>query len=168
MYLDAMKEVNADTNKILTLVNQIDKLETVNSILDKSKLNLAEKSFLKFTFEIIKTGEPHKIASAFTFGREDLIPDMFIEIINKSNYKHKKTFPKLTYYLNRHIELDGDEHGPLSLELIKELCGNNNKKWAEVLEVAKSALTERINLWDSIASKIEKEESTHNNVHTLI
>ena len=80
---------------------------------------------------------------------------MFIAIIEKSNNNQDNKFPQLTYYLNRHIELDGDEHGPLSLEMIAELCGNNENKWNDVLEVSIEALEKRISLWDEIANEIK-------------
>lgn len=158
MYLGAMQEVNADTAKVLDLVASLDDLSTINEQLDAADLKPAEKEFLQFTFSIINTNEPHKIAAAFTFGREDLIPDMFIEIINQTNSGHKNQFPKLTYYLERHIELDGDEHGPLSLEMIRELCGENDQYWEDALATAKAALQQRINLWDSIAEAIESNK----------
>lgn len=159
MYLDAMGEVQADTSKILAFINQIKSLDQMEDALHKSTLKIAEKEFLQFTFSVIKTDEPHKIAAAFTFGREDLIPDMFIEIINQANEKNQ--FPKLKYYLERHIELDGGEHGPLSLEMIRELCGEDDKKWSEVLEVAKLALDKRIKLWDEIAHEILEKNLAH-------
>ncbi len=158
MYLEAMQEVNADTTNVMNLINSITTLDDVNLHLTKANLKTAEKNFLDFTFRTIKTNEAHKIAAAFTFGREDLIPDMFIEIINQSSKQGKNNFPKLTYYLERHIEVDGDEHGPLSLEMISELCGESNEKWNDALEIAKNALTQRIYLWDEIAREIKEKK----------
>ena len=161
MYLEAMNEVGANTQEILSFVNSIDSIDDFNIKLAQSNLKIAEKKFLEFTFNLIQSNEIHKIASAFTFGREDLIPDMFIEIIKQSNNGEKNNFPKLTYYLERHIELDGDEHGPLSLEMITELCGTNSDKWKEVLETAKEALKLRIHLWDEITNEIKENKPTH-------
>lgn len=154
MYLEAMHEVGADTQKVERLVDSFDALETILTTISESDLGAAEKAFLNFTFEVINTQETHKIAAAFTFGREDLIPDMFIEIIEKSNDGSVNQFPKLTYYLKRHIELDGDEHGPLALEMISELCGEDAQKWDDVLAISKKALEKRIELWDAIAKDI--------------
>lgn len=132
MYLDAMKEVGANTTHIEQFLNNFNSLDSFESVLAEADLKAAERAFLNFTFKTIATGESHKIASAFTFGREDLIPDMFIEIINQSVKAGGNNYEKLTYYLQRHIEMDGDEHGPLSLEMIQEVCGADEQKWKEV------------------------------------
>ena len=154
MYLDAMREVGADSTKIMNLLARVEDLNGIKEALKTSDLNRAEYDFLSFTFDTIQTGKAHLIASAFTFGREDLIPDMFLSILHQAEKDNMKRFPKLRYYLERHIEVDGDEHGPLALEMIQELCGEDNQKWAEVLEVAKIALQKRIGLWNYIAEKL--------------
>ena len=145
MYLSAMKECGAKTSEIENFVNNVRKnnLPSVNNEID---------DFLKSTFEIIDSGKTHKIASAFTFGREDLIPDMFTSIVKEYNAESKLN--KFMYYLERHIELDGGEHGPLALELISNLCGNDNQKWKEVEETAVNCLIARKKLWDSVLSKL--------------
>ena len=149
MYLDAMNQIGANTYHISEFVNRIKQGHSIEDAATKINIPSETLKFIQFTFNVINTNKPHIIASAFTFGREDVIPDMFFQIINQSKTKDN-TYSKLTYYLNRHIELDGDEHGPLSLKMIEALCGTDAIKWAETLEIAKQSLICRIALWDSI------------------
>ena len=109
---------------------------------------------MNYTFSIIKKNKPHLTAAAFTYGREDVIPEIFIKIIKELDPKNKK-YSNLKYYLDRHIEIDGDTHGPLALEMMHELCGDDINKWTEALKVGEHALQYRIKLWDSIKENIE-------------
>jgi hypothetical protein len=145
MYLEAMKECGANTYEIDKFVNSV-------SDVNLPKVNTAIDSFLATTFDILNSGEAHKIAAAFTFGREDLIPDMFTAIVNDLSKEHK--LDKFVYYLERHIELDGGEHGPLALELISNLCGEDKQKWKEVEETAIACLVARKELWDLVLKGI--------------
>ncbi|MGS2725132.1 DUF3050 domain-containing protein [Psychroserpens sp. BH13MA-6] len=158
MYLDAMHQIGAHTETISSFIAEITKGVSIEQAANHLDLPLETKRFIQFTFDIIATNETHKIAAAFTFGREDVIPDMFLQIINQSETKDQ-SYNKLTYYLNRHIELDGDEHGPLSLKMIEELCGRDSKKWDDVLQVAKAALSYRIELWNGISNLISSDMS---------
>ncbi|WP_421803757.1 DUF3050 domain-containing protein [Flagellimonas sp.] len=158
MYLDAMKEVEADTQKVEATISSFTDLETISAQIEKADLNEAERDFLQFTFKVINTQQPHIIAAAFTFGREDLIPDMFLGIIEQSGEQGASQYKKLEYYLKRHIELDGDEHGPLALRMIKALCGSDDQKWNDVLEYSRQALHHRIALWNSIAEKLKENK----------
>lgn len=145
MYLDAMSECGADTKNIKKFLSQVSEnhIPSVNEGID---------NFLSTTFKIIDSGESHKIAAAFTFGREDLIPDMFTAIVNE--YNSKNNLNKFVYYLERHIELDGGEHGPLALELICDLCGNDEVKWKDVEETAIECLVARKKLWDVVVKAL--------------
>ena len=163
MYLEAMEQTQADTNEIEKFIKLIDSGRTVSSALKEVEIAQGVSEFVNYSFAIIETRQPHLIASAFTFGREDIIPDMFIEILNASD-SNNVFYTKLKYYLDRHIELDGDEHGPLSLLMISELCGNDNEKWSEVLSVAKHSLSKRILLWDTIADLMQKRTTVYEKV----
>ena len=145
MYLDAMKQSGAKTRPIECFVAEVSEnnIPSVNKGID---------SFLNSTFDVIDSGEAHKIASAFTFGREDLIPDMFTAIIDEYNTDNK--LDKFVYYLERHIELDGGEHGPLALQLISDLCGEDEQKWKEVEETAIKSLIARKKLWDVVLKEL--------------
>ena len=156
MYLDAMGHMGSDTQKIEVFMSKITQNIPVSEALDFAEVPEAVKNFVMLTFNIIYSNDAHKIASAFTFGREDLIPDMFIEIIQQTH--EQESFKDFLYYLNRHVELDGDSHGPLSLEMIVELCGDDQQKWSEVLATAKASLEVRISLWDYIADTISNHK----------
>ena len=156
MYLDAMRHMGSDTHKIEVFLSKIHQNSSIEEALDFAEVPEAVKNFVKVTFKTIYSNDAHKVAAAFTFGREDLIPDMFIEIIHQTH--EQESFKDFLYYLNRHVELDGDSHGPLSLDMIVELCGDDQQKWSEVLVTAKVALEVRISLWDYIADNISKHK----------
>lgn len=157
MYLEAMEECGANTSRIENFITDLLSLKNILVDIKLSELPPAVKDFLNFTFFLIEEGKPHKVASAFTFGREDLIPDMFTAILREM----QQNFPefqidKLVYYFERHIELDQDEHGPMALQMVEELCEGNPKKCKEASEAAVEALEMRIALWDTIEEEITK------------
>ena len=162
MYIDAMREIGANTSNIEKFITQI--VKEKKYINGNTYISDSIKEFIDFTFRIISTKKPYLIASVFTFGREDLIPDMFIEIVKKLNLKSNNHLKKLLYYLERHIEIDSDEHGPMALKMIDELCGDDDKKWREAIEASKEALLKRIALWDSINDSITNRTRNEVNV----
>ena len=154
LYLESMELIGANTSLINKFINEIKISKSYYKSIDKIKIDKTVKEFMNFTFDIIKTNKNHVIASVFTFGREDLIPDMFIEIVKKLSSEKGIEAKLLIYYLERHIELDADEHGPMALKMIQDLCENDPVKWKEATIASEKALKMRIKLWDSILEKI--------------
>jgi len=58
--------------------------------------------------------------------------------------------PNLEMYLQRHIDVDGGEHGPMAGQMMELLIGNSEKKYDEALKVAAESIEMRIKLWDGI------------------
>jgi hypothetical protein len=155
MYIDAMESMGSNTNYIKDFLTNVKKSNDIFQSIENLDIDIRIKEFLKFTFQIIETKEPHKIAAAFTFGREDLIPHMFSSILKEIQINFPESdLAKFIYYFQRHIELDGDEHGPLALKMIEELAQDDAQKWEEIQIVSKQALEKRIDLWDSINDSI--------------
>jgi len=154
LYLESMIQIGASTKKIENFIFKIKTLKSYNKSIKNINISPVVKEFMDFTFDIINTNKNHVIASVFTFGREDLIPDMFIEIVKKLSVNNEIKADNLIYYLERHIEIDADEHGPMALKMIEKLCGNDELKWKEAEIASKKALEMRIKLWDYIENKI--------------
>jgi hypothetical protein len=83
---------------------------------------------------------------------------MFISMIKRMNRENDRKFDRIIYYFERHIEVDGDSHGPMALDMIKNLCGSDPLKWEEAISASKTALERRIELWDGINFEIIRKE----------
>ena len=173
LYIDAMIDIGAKIEFPTKNINEIASSKNVFASIDNLELHKNIKEFLQFTFSVIEEGKPHKIAAIFTFGRENLIPNMFNEILREFEKNIKdKDISKLIYYFERHIELDEDEHGPMALEMVSMLAENDQKKWDEIEKISIEALEKRILLWDAINDQLEKkswsgERSLENETYSL-
>ncbi len=95
------------------------------------------------------------VASAFTFGREDLLPDVFQEIVSTINSDSEGRLDRFEFYLQRHIELDSEQHGGMAQQLVEELSGGDADKWTSAETAAVRSLEARLQLWDAIADRID-------------
>jgi hypothetical protein len=97
-------------------------------------------------------GEIEEIAAIFTFGREDLIPEMFQLILDQLRIQSPDKVKTLTYYLERHIEVDGGHHSQLATSMVSQLCLDDPKAWKRATDAAIYSLQARIKLWDGIVA----------------
>lgn len=154
MYCHAMQQAGADTVKINRFISNLNDY-SVPKALDMANSPEPGKEFVNSTFNILGGAPTHVVAAMFTFGREEVIPEMFRSIVNDIDKALKGKLKSFIYYLNRHIGLDEDEHTPAALKMVKELCGDDEQKWNEATEAAITAMQARIHLWDGILQKLE-------------
>jgi hypothetical protein len=80
---------------------------------------------------------------------------MFISMVKEINQQLPGKVDTLLYYLERHIEVDGEYHSQLAYQMTAELCGDDDNKWIQATNAVKESLTERIALWDGILETIK-------------
>lgn len=154
LYLNAMLQCGADTSQITKLVAALTQSNDLNSAFTIAGVPASAREFVNFTFDVIGSQKPYLQAAVFTFGREDLIPGMFHSIVSDLSAKFPESMSTFKYYLDRHIEVDGDHHSQLALDMTAALCGTDEKIWQEVEQVTLNSLQQRINLWDGIYDEI--------------
>ncbi len=154
LYLNAMQTAGASTAAIRSFVDQVRSGGRPAEVLKQQNIPAPISQFVLRTIEIAQSGDVCQIASAFLFGREDLLPDIFSKIVNRLNSDSDGKLDAFHYYLQRHIELDGDHHGPLAQQLLTQLCGDDPMNWKLAENVATQALEARLALWDGISEAV--------------
>lgn len=151
-YLGAMDEVGADTDPPRQFLDLV-RTRGLDTALYSDLVPLPARYFCETTFCFIREDKPYAVAAAFALGRERIIPDMFRRLLARIELGTDRA-PAFHYYLERHIGLDGDFHGPMSLGLLKTLCGGDPARIEEAQTAAEEALCARIRLWDGILEAI--------------
>lgn len=153
LYLSAMEQAGADTSTIRSVIKRCEVGASISSALAPGTHSV--KDFVETTFSIIENDGVCAVASAFAFGREDLLPDVFHEIVASINSESNGYLECFEYYLKRHIELDGEQHGSMAEQLIEELCGDDENRWNSARTAAVKSLEARLKLWDAISDRID-------------
>ncbi|OGG96477.1 MAG: hypothetical protein A2508_05200 [Candidatus Lambdaproteobacteria bacterium RIFOXYD12_FULL_49_8] len=154
MYISAMEEVGANTS-VVRAFSRLAKIKGFDIAYRDVEVPKASLEFMQTTFGFIKQGKPHKVAAAFALGREHIIPTMFRSLLAKMNCTESQA-PYFHYYLERHILLDQDHHGPLSMQTLFELCKEDPRLIKEAEEAAVQAIEARIRFWDQVVIDLSK------------
>lgn len=154
LYLKAMTESGASTEGIQHFIQAVASSTPVAAALQQARVPASVAAFVGHTFQLITTAPVHCQAAVFTFGREDLIPGMFVAFVQQL----AKTFPQqidtFLYYLERHIEVDGEHHSQLAFQMTAALCGTDDAKWQEATAAVQLAMEMRLQLWDGIVAAL--------------
>lgn len=159
LYQDAMRQCGADTATMEVFIAELKATGDFERAFQAANVSTSCKDFVGFTFDIIASKKAYLQSAIFTFGREDLIPGMFIAMVNDLHQNFPDNISIFKYYLERHIEVDGDHHSHLALQMTANLCGENEQYWAEVEAATVQSLQSRIALWDGIYQELSARKN---------
>jgi hypothetical protein len=129
----------------------------VSTALKAARVPHPSAAFVSATWAFIESAPVHCQAAAFAFGREDLIPEMFSQVVAVN--KQVGGLDTFLDYLERHIEVDGEKHTPMAMQMLADLCGDDNDKWRECAGTVNAALAARSRLWDGIQRAIDRGDT---------
>ena len=155
LYCDAMTDIGADgelPKRFLAKVAQ----EGLDAALYSDLVPLPSRYFTETTFGFIRDDKPHEAAAALALGRERVIPAMFRQFLRAMGISEAQA-PAFHYYLKRHVQLDEDLHGPLSVGMLEYLCGDDAAKLEEAETAAEEAICARLRFWDGVLEAIEAQ-----------
>jgi hypothetical protein len=155
LYLDAMKQAGADTSAIRAFLGALGRGLSIHEALEEADAPQAAREFVETTWGFVKSGSIAAVASAFTLGREELIPDLFRRLVEALDERERGRFGLFRHYLDRHVELDADEHGPMALKMLSAVCGDDPARGRDARLAANMALEARLALWDGLIAEID-------------
>lgn len=158
LYTQAMEEVKDGSSQLVLKFIEKVSTDSLETAMATSQIASPAKEFMQTTFDFIHSDKPHVIAAAFALGREHIIPEMFRALLEKMKISREQA-EVFHYYLDRHIELDGDHHGPMSLRMLELLCEGDEVKIKEAEEAALLAIKARIKFWDGVLLAIENNKA---------
>lgn len=150
LYLEAMGECGADTGPVRALVAGLGAGRDWRAAAGDAGVPAAARDFLATTMQEVETAPDHALAAGFVFGREGLIPAMFRNLVAELHRSRQADLGWMIVYLDRHIQVDSEEHGPAAERLVEHLCGDDPARWADAEAAARRALSARLALWDAI------------------
>ncbi|APR78697.1 Hypothetical protein A7982_04044 [Minicystis rosea] len=160
IYVEAMRRLGADDGPIRRFVARLDEGEGWEVALAASDAPASAKAFVTTTLRLATSSLSARV-SAFTVGREEIIPDMFRDFVGRTRALAEAASPPadielLRFYFERHIEVDGDRHGPMASRLFERVCLVDAAARAEAFDAGARMLAARIALWDAIAAEIAR------------
>jgi hypothetical protein len=156
LYLEAMSEIGADTRHIRSFIERLRLGDDVATALDSCDIPRPVARFVGHTLRTVSEGSVSEVLGNFFFGRESVIPGMFQGLLEQWALDESDA-PMFVYYLKRHIELDGDSHGPAALKLIDLLVKDDALARRKLVSAAHEALVMRDTLWHDLATELQQK-----------
>jgi hypothetical protein len=156
LYRRAMAEIGASTRQFDRFCSLAQLGVPVEVALARVGAPAHVQAFVAHTMALANSGSTEEVLAAFFYGREDIIPEMFRHLLRRLDDMRGRNdrLRHFIYYIDRHIELDGDSHGPKGRELIDELVAKAPGRQERALRAACSSIKARIGLWNGTLDKL--------------
>ncbi len=158
LYLKAMRDIGADTAEFDCFLNALRAGQSLDAAFETAGTPTFVRTFVSHTLATCQHGTTLETMASFFYGRENVIPDMFQGLLNRWGLSAEQA-PGFVYYLQRHIELDGDSHGPAASRMIDVQLAKHSTALQEAREAARGALTARQALWDGAAHMLRERHA---------
>lgn len=153
LYLGAMREVGARTVKFEAFRSALHGGADLGAAFDQAGIEPFVRTFTGYTLRIAREAPTLEVMSSFFFGREDVIPHMFDHLLKSWSIDAAKA-PMFVYYLKRHIELDGDKHGPAAAAILRSAAAGDPERQYRVVIAACESIDARIRFWDGLLASL--------------
>ena len=154
LYLGAMREVGARTSSFELFQTTLANGATLSAAFDHAAVASYVRQFTGHTLQIAGQEPLLTVMASFFYGREDVIPRMFSRLLERWRIGAEQA-PLFAYYLKRHIEVDGEQHGPAAKAILAAATANDPQRRFEVLSAARRSIDARIRLWDGVLASLD-------------
>jgi hypothetical protein len=158
LYLRAMADVGASTRQFDTFRSLARVGTSVEAAMVRSGVSPHVQAFVAHTMRLAQSGSTEEVLAAFFYAREDIIPEMFSRLQETlaGARRDNESLRHFIYYIERHIELDGDSHGPMGRELLEGLVADSPERHQRALHAACNSIRARIELWNGTLSTLRE------------
>jgi Protein of unknown function (DUF3050) len=153
LYLGAMREVGASTASFEVFQSVLANGTSLAEAFDHARVAPFIREFTGHTLHVASGAPLLAVMASFFYGREDVIPHMFSNLLEKWRIDASRA-PMFVYYLKRHIEVDGDQHGPAAKAIVAAATADDPRRRLQVLSAARQSIEARIKLWDGLLSSL--------------
>lgn len=153
IYIRAMERAGARTQPILSFVADIAQGDLTGTTFERTSMPSSVRRFVETTLSFCCASLAERVA-AFTVGREEIIPAMFTAALR--GLPEREQLDGFIWYLERHVAIDRDRHGPLAARLFEKVCLSDAATRGKALHAARLALEERLALWNAVTDEMRK------------
>ena len=158
IYLEAMREVGADTTQFTHFLDLVTKGIDPVDAMHAAGVPAHVRTFVTHTLHTAARESTLTVMTSFFHGRENVIPRMFTALLQRWQIDEGLA-PMFVFYLKRHIEVDGDSHGPMAQQIIERATAGDPARHEVVMHAAIESVRARIALWDGVQLSLQEAEA---------